>query len=72
MTNPFENENGSFFVLVNEENQHSIWPSFVDVPAGWKVVFGPDRRKSCLDYVETNWTDMRPKSLAVTMDKSAQ
>jgi MbtH protein len=64
MSNPFEDENGSFLVLVNDENQHSLWPEFAAVPAGWKTVFGPDKRQACLDYVEQNWTDMRPASLA--------
>ncbi|MEV6350169.1 MbtH family protein [Actinoplanes sp. NPDC051851] len=67
MGNPFDDENGSFFVLVNEEDQHSLWPSFADVPVGWRVVFGKDTRKACLDYVEENWTDMRPKSLIEEM-----
>ncbi|MCF2134186.1 MULTISPECIES: MbtH family protein [Burkholderiaceae] len=63
MTNPFDDQNGSFVVLVNSENQHSLWPNFSEVPAGWQVVHGPDTRQACLDYVNTHWTDMRPKSL---------
>nr|ALK27912.1 putative antibiotic synthesis protein MbtH [Streptomyces sp. DSM 11171] len=69
MANPFDDENGSFLVLVNEENQHSLWPAFADVPAGWKTVFGEDARKACLDYIQENWTDMRPKSLIEEMEK---
>jgi MbtH protein len=69
MENPFDNENGTFFVLVNDEGQHSLWPTFADVPAGWKVVFGEDGRQPCLDYIEKNWTDMRPKSLIAEMSK---
>ncbi|WP_266159516.1 MbtH family protein [Dyella silvatica] len=64
MSNPFEDNNGSFLVLVNDENQHSLWPEFAEVPAGWKTVHGPDQRQACLDYVEQHWTDMRPASLA--------
>lgn len=67
MVNPFDDEDGSFLVLVNEENQHSLWPSFAAVPAGWDVVFGKDTREACLAYVEENWTDMRPKSLIEAM-----
>lgn len=63
MTNPFDDEDGHFFVLVNDENQHSLWPSFIAVPAGWQVVHGEADRASCLEYVEENWTDMRPRSL---------
>ncbi|WP_030793348.1 MbtH family protein [Streptomyces sp. NRRL S-920] len=69
MPNPFDDENGTFLVLVNDENQHSLWPSFAEVPAGWKTVFGEDTRKACLDYIEENWTDIRPKSLIEEMEK---
>lgn len=67
MTNPFDNEDGTFFALINDEGQYSLWPTFADVPAGWEVVFGEDTRKTCLDYIEKNWTDMRPKSLIEEM-----
>ncbi|WKB54421.1 MbtH family protein [Eleftheria terrae] len=63
MSNPFDDENGTFLVLVNDENQHSIWPEFAEVPAGWRVVHGPGARQACLEYVEQHWTDMRPASL---------
>lgn len=63
MTNPFEDNDGSYYVLVNDEGQHSLWPAFADVPAGWTKVHGPEARQSCLDYVEVHWTDLRPKSL---------
>lgn len=62
-TNPFDDDNGRFVVLVNNEEQHSLWPTFADVPAGWRVVFGEDDRAACLDYIEREWTDIRPKSL---------
>ncbi|AHH99511.1 MbtH family protein [Kutzneria viridogrisea] len=71
MTNPFENNDGRYLVLVNEEGQHSLWPSFVDVPAGWTQVHGEESRQSCLDYIEQNWTDMRPKSLIEQMDAAS-
>ncbi|GAA1811499.1 MbtH family protein [Luedemannella flava] len=69
MANPFDDENGTFFVLVNDEGQHSLWPTFIDVPEGWTKVFGEDTRQACFDYIETNWTDMRPKSLIERMSK---
>ncbi|MER7571578.1 MbtH family protein [Streptomyces sp. NPDC126514] len=68
MSNPFEDPEGVYLVLVNDENQHSLWPDFADVPAGWRVVHGPAARQACLEYVETHWTDMRPRSLAEAMD----
>ncbi|MBL3669470.1 MbtH family protein [Streptomyces sp. M2CJ-2] len=70
-TNPFEDDDATYYVLVNEENQHSLWPAFAEVPAGWTVTHGPDSRQACLEHIEKNWTDMRPKSLAMAMDAGA-
>jgi len=63
MANPFEDENGTYVVLINHEGQHSLWPTFVEVPTGWTVAFNESSRQNCLDYINTHWTDMRPKSL---------
>lgn len=69
MTNPFEDEDGRYFALVNDEGQYSLWPTFADVPGGWTVAFGEDSRAACLNFVEENWTDMRPKSLIRAMEE---
>ncbi|MBQ0853742.1 MULTISPECIES: MbtH family protein [Streptomyces] len=66
-SNPFDDADGRFYVLVNEEEQHSLWPSFVEVPAGWRIVFGEAGHQECLDFVEANWTDLRPRSLREAM-----
>ncbi|HEX3558178.1 MAG TPA: MbtH family protein [Pyrinomonadaceae bacterium] len=71
MTNPFEDENGEFMVLVNAEQQYSLWPTFRDIPVGWTAVGPRGSRKECLDYIEENWTDMRPKSLVDQMNEDA-
>jgi uncharacterized protein YbdZ (MbtH family) len=68
--NPFDDDNEDFFVLVNNEEQHSLWPGFADVPVGWRVVFGAADRAACLDYVEQNWPDIRPKTLRDTLRSS--
>ena len=62
-TNPFDDENAAFLVLMNDEEQHSLWPTFSDVPDGWRVVFGEADRAACLEYIEQNWPDIRPKTL---------
>jgi MbtH protein len=67
MTNPFERDDVGYLVLMNEEAQYSLWPSFVDVPAGWRVV-SEGSRQECLDHIEANWTDMRPRSLVLSME----
>jgi uncharacterized protein YbdZ (MbtH family) len=67
VTNPFEDENGIYHVLINEEGQHSLWPSFIDVPEGWTIIHKSDSRAACLEFVDKNWTDMRPNSLIKRM-----
>lgn len=71
MTNPFEDPEGTYLVLVNHEGQYSLWPSFAEVPAGWTVAKTEDTRQACLDHITENWTDMRPKSLVEAMDSSS-
>lgn len=67
MTNPFEDNDAQYLVLINGESQYSLWPAFADVPAGWSVAHDKDSRQACLDYIETHWVDMRPKSLVDAM-----
>jgi MbtH protein len=71
VTNPFEDPYSEYLVLVNDEGQHSLWPVFVEVPEGWTSVFGKAGRDECLEYIETSWTDMRPKSLIEAMAAEA-
>lgn len=58
--NPFDNESHRFLALVNEAGQHSLWPAFADVPAGWRVTFGPEARAACLEHIGSAWGDLRP------------
>ncbi len=68
-TNPFDDDSddAAFYVLVNDEEQHSLWPASVDVPSGWSVVFGADSRANCMAHIEYSWTDMRPKTVREAM-----
>lgn len=59
MSNPFEDKDEAYVVLINEAGQYSLWPGFSLVPAGWTKVFEQDR-EACLAYIESHWTDMRP------------
>jgi MbtH protein len=61
--NSFDDEAGTYVVLINNEGQYSLWPAMIEVPAGWGVAHGEDTRKACLEFVNDNWTDMRPNSL---------
>ena len=42
MPNPFDDPSAKFFVLVNQEGQHSLWPEFRPAPQGWQAVYGPE------------------------------
>jgi MbtH protein len=63
MTNPFDDPEGTFLVLVNAEGQHSLWPAFAPVPGGWSTALAESSRPEALEYIEKNWTDIRPRSL---------
>ncbi|MEV6971984.1 MbtH family protein [Kitasatospora sp. NPDC093806] len=63
MTNPFDDPDGTFLVLVNDEGQYSLWPAFAERPQGWTVALDEGPRDSALAYVEEHWTDLRPRSL---------
>ena len=63
MSNPFEDTDALYLVLVNDEGQYSLWPAGIAVPAGWITTHDADSRSNCLKYVEARWTDMRPNSL---------
>jgi len=60
--NQFDDTGGTFSVLVNGEDQYSLWPAALTVPPGWVVVHGEDSRQACLDHIEERWTDLRPRS----------
>lgn len=57
MNNPFDNPDGTYLVLVNDEGQYSLWPGFAEVPAGWRVALPENDRASCVDFVESHWRD---------------
>jgi MbtH protein len=52
-----------FAVVINDEDQYSIWPDDRQPPAGWRRVGVTGSKDACLAHIETVWTDMRPKSL---------
>jgi MbtH protein len=61
--NPFENEDGVFFVLKNSCGQFSLWPDHIEIPRGWDKYFGPAIKLECVKYIGANWTDMRPNTV---------
>lgn len=67
-TNPFEDEAGMYLALVNTEGQYSLWPAWMDVPDGWTISHEAASRSECLEYIEQQWVDMRPRSLVEAME----
>ena len=59
----------TYAVVVNHEEQYSIWPSHRDIPAGWRAEGKTGTRTECLDHIEAVWTDMRPLSLRRKMEE---
>ncbi|MFI6323043.1 MbtH family protein [Nonomuraea sp. NPDC050556] len=61
----------TYQVVINDEEQYSIWPQGRQVPAGWRGVGVAGTKQECLDHVEQVWTDMRPLSLRRRMEATA-
>jgi MbtH protein len=59
-------------VVVNHEEQYSIWPSDRELPLGWRVAGKTGRKDECLAWVKEVWTDMRPLSLRKKMEEDAR
>jgi uncharacterized protein YbdZ (MbtH family) len=64
----FDDDTVHYLVVVNDEEQYSIWPARRDVPAGWTAVGEARSREDCLSHIEAVWTDMRPKSVRAAVD----
>jgi MbtH protein len=65
-------ENTTYQVLRNDEEQYSLWPLPLDIPAGWQAVGKQGTKDECMSYVDEVWTDMRPRSLREQMAADAR
>ncbi len=63
-------ETAAYKVVVNHEEQYSIWPADRENPLGWVDVGTVGSKAACLDYIKDVWTDMRPLSLRRQMEKA--
>lgn len=70
MSNNNQEDNTIYRVVVNHEEQYSIWPDYKEIPGGWKAVDKIGDKQACLDYIKEVWTDMRPLSLRRQMEKA--
>ena len=71
MTSVFDRDDIVFQVVMNHEEQYSIWPDYKEIPKGWTAVGKSGFKKECLEYIEQVWTDMRPLSLRKKMEAQA-
>lgn len=67
----FDREDTVFRVVVNHEQQYSIWPDYKTVPAGWNECNVTGLKADCLAWIENNWTDMRPLSLRRALSEAS-
>lgn len=66
-----ENEDITIYkVVINHEEQYSIWPADRQNPLGWNDTGKTGSREACLNYIEEVWTDMRPLSLRKAIEES--
>lgn len=70
-TGPHDGDPAGYRVVVNHEEQYSIWPSDQPRPDGWEDAGHGGSREECLAYIETVWTDMRPLSLRRRIEREA-
>ena len=71
MTSAAESPDPIYDVVLNHEEQYSIWPVGRDIPAGWRGAGFRGTRGECLEYIDRTWTDMRPLSLRTKMEAGA-
>ncbi|MGW0963305.1 MbtH family protein [Streptomyces gelaticus] len=65
------NDAHAYSAVINDEEQYSIWPAHLELPAGWRKAGAEGTKAECLAFVEEVWTDMRPATLRASMAKSA-
>jgi uncharacterized protein YbdZ (MbtH family) len=71
--NEHENEDTTIYkVVMNYEEQYSIWPDYKEIPPKWKDVSKTGSKAECLAYIKEVWTDMRPLSLRKKMEEYAK
>jgi MbtH protein len=71
MAEQYEDDGRTYTVVINHEEQYSIWPVTKALPAGWNEVGKTGSKPACLLYIDEVWTDMRPLSLRIAMGDAA-
>jgi len=69
--NTDDEQNKAYMVVVNHEEQYSIWPVGREIPDGWKDAGKSGTKQGCLDWIKEHWTDMRPLGIRKKTDNVA-
>lgn len=72
MNDEAREDNATYKVVINHEEQYSIWPADRENPLGWKDAGKVGPKAECLAYIKQVWTDMRPLSLRKRMEEAAR
>lgn len=67
-----EEDKTVYKVVVNHEEQYSIWPEYRENPSGWRDAGKRGLKQECLAYIKEVWTDMRPLSLRKYMEEQSK
>jgi MbtH protein len=67
----WDSPDARFNVVINHEEQYSIWPDYRKIPEGWRATDRQGTKEECLSYIESVWTDMRPLSLREAMQEQS-
>jgi MbtH protein len=67
-----DEDDRTYHVVVNDEEQYSIWLTDREPPLGWRIVGEPGSKQACLSRINELWTDMRPLSLRRAMDTARE
>jgi MbtH protein len=67
-----EEDTTIYQVVVNHEEQYSIWPEDRELPLGWQAAGKTGTKAECLAYIQEVWTDLRPLSLRRKMEETAR
>ncbi|MBS1204484.1 MAG: invasin [Proteobacteria bacterium] len=64
-TNPFDNPQGRFYILQNDQQQYSLWPAQCALPGGWRVVCEPQPQEACNMWLDAHWQTLTPAHYVV-------
>ena len=64
-----DRDDTEYVVVMNDEEQYSIWPTHKALPLGWRDTGVRGSKQTCLDHIDQVWVDMRPKSLREAMER---